>query len=118
MDSTCGILQSLENYSLSNEKAGVRVKLEHRWALDISIITADEAYFRAFCIVRSVFQCVLESSGTVTYNTLKYRKKYLKRTKIHQISDNYRYIKRPPMGIARACAGAQAREQVSERPHA
>ena len=37
-----------------------------RWARDISIITADEAYFRAFCIVRSVFQCVLESSGTVT----------------------------------------------------
>ncbi len=33
---------------------------------DISIITADEAYFRAFCIVRSVFQYVLESSGTVT----------------------------------------------------
>ena len=39
---------------------------EQRWARDISIITADEAYFRAFCIVRSVFQCVLESSGTVT----------------------------------------------------
>ena len=39
---------------------------EQRWARDISIITADEAYFRAFCIVRSVVQCVLESSGTVT----------------------------------------------------
>ena len=37
-----------------------------RWARDISIITADEAYLRAFCIIRSVFQCVLESSGTVT----------------------------------------------------
>ena len=38
----------------------------HRWALDISIIIVDETYFRAFCTVRSVFQCVLESSGTVT----------------------------------------------------
>ena len=41
-------------------------RVHHRWALDISIIIADETYFRAFCIVCSVFQCVLESSGTVT----------------------------------------------------
>ena len=28
---------------------------KHRWALDISIIIADETYFRAFCIAHSAF---------------------------------------------------------------